>query len=225
MSNAAHPRRARALRLGLLLAAGLAAGPGCGMPGGRVHGVVRGTAEHGDALALSDALETLIAEGTDTSADREFAWKAVKRHDEDTAAYCFARAAITGRLVQQRGLLGANLVPDVERYARRSRELDPEFRGGAATRLLGTLYVIAPAALIEHGDSEEGLDLLEGLTRTHPDVLENHLRLAEAYIALGDPAPATPHLCTCIGGRERLRHDDQQLLDRLVAGVGTVQCP
>jgi len=225
VSPAADARGARLLRLGLLLAVGMAVAPGCVMPGGRVHGVLRATAEHEDALALSDALETLIAEGADTPADREFAWKAVKRHDEDTAASCFARAAITGRLVQQRGLLGANLVPDVERDARRSRELDPEFRGGAATRLLGTLYVIAPAALIKHGDSEEGLDLLEGLTREHPDVLENHLRLAEAYIALGDPAPATPHLCTCLDGRARLRQDDQQLLDRLVAGVGALKCP
>lgn len=225
MSPAADARRARLFRLGLLLAAGLAAVPGCVTPGGRVHGVLRATADQEDALALSDALETLIAEGADTPADREFAWKAVQRHEEDTAAYCFGRAAITGRLVQQRGLLGANLVPDVERYARRSRELDPEFRNGAATRLLGTLYVIAPAALIAHGDSEEGLGLLEGLTREHPDVLENHLRLAEAYIALGDPDPATPHLCACLDGRARLRHDDQQLLDRLIAGVGKVTCP
>ena len=77
----------------------------------------------------------------------------------------FARADVTGRLVQQRGFLAANLVPDIERAARRSRELDPNFRDGAATRLLGTLYVIAPAAVLEHGDSEQGLELLEGLVR------------------------------------------------------------
>ncbi len=210
--------------LGMLLTTALATGPGCMLVHGRVHGEVSLAGEHGDALELSDTLEALISQGTDTPADREYAWKAVRRHEQDTAAYCFARAAITGRLVQQRGLLGANLVPDVENFARRSRELDPEFRGGAATRLLGTLYVIAPASFIQHGDSEEGLDLLEGLTKQHPDVLENHLRLAEAYIALGDPTPALPHLCTCIAGRARLRRDDQQLLDRLVAGVGTVDC-
>ena len=47
-------------------------------------------------------------------------------------------------------------VRDVERSARRSRELDPGFRDSAATRLLGTLYVIAPASLLKHGDSEAG---------------------------------------------------------------------
>jgi hypothetical protein len=190
-----------------------------------VHTEIASAGEHGDALALSDGLEALIAKGTDTPADREYAWQMVRRQEEDTASYSFARAAITGRLVQDRGLLGADLVPDVERFARRSRELDPDFRNGAATRLLGTLYVIAPAALIEHGDSEQGLDLLETLTQARPAVLENHLRLAEAYIALGDPEPAGPHLCLCLDGKTKLRPDDQRLLTRLVAAAGTVHCP
>jgi hypothetical protein len=81
----------------------------------------------------------------------------VRRQKEDTAASTFARAAVTGRLVQQKGLRAANLVPEIERFARRSRELDPDFRDGAATRLLGTLYVVAPATLLRHGDSEVGL--------------------------------------------------------------------
>jgi hypothetical protein len=71
-------------------------------------------------------------------------------------------------------------------------DLDPDFRSGPATRLLGTLYVMAPAVSLEHGDSEGGIELLQGLVQTRPDVLENQLRLAEAYIALHDPAPAGP---------------------------------
>ena len=62
--------------------------------------------------------------------------------------------------------------------------------------MLGTLYVIAPGALVKHGDSERGLELLEGLVSEHPEIVENHLRLAEAYIALGDPDPAGPS-CAC----------------------------
>jgi hypothetical protein len=177
-----------------------------------------------DALATSDALEALIADGRDTTADREYAYQAVTASEEDTAAYAFARAAVTGRLVQQRGLLGANLVPDVERWALRSRELDPDFRGGAATRLLGTLYVISPASFLRQGDSEQGIELLEGLVREHPDVVENHLRLAEAYVALGDPGPAAPQLCFCLSRRSALRQDDQQLLDQLIATAGQPSC-
>jgi hypothetical protein len=91
--------------------------------------------------------------------------------------------------------------------------------------LLGTLYVIAPAVVLEHGDSEQGIELLEGLVAAHPDVMENHLRLAEGYIALGDPAPARPHLCLCLAGKEKLRRDEQSLLTHLFADAGSPSCP
>lgn len=192
---------------------------------GRVHPSLATTAEQQNALAVSDALETLIAVGKDTPADREYAYNVVLTCTTDTAPDTFARAAVTGRLVQQKGLLGAYLVNDVERFARRSRELDPHFRNGAATRMLGTLYVTAPASLLKHGDSEEGLTLLEGLVEEYPDTLENHLRLAEAYIALSDPVPASPHLCRCIARKSALRRDDQALLNMMIAGAGPLHCP
>jgi hypothetical protein len=190
-----------------------------------VHPTLTAAAEQTDALAMYDALEALIDARTDTPADREYAYDTIRAREEDTAANAFARAAITGRLVQQKGLLGAGLVPDIERYARRSRELDPNFRDGAATRLLGTLYVVAPATFLKHGDSESGLELLEALVEAHPNALENHLRLAEAYIALGDRPPARPHLCRCLAHRTELRGDDQALLTMLAADVGPLQCP
>lgn len=201
----------------LLLASGCAASKA-------VHPQLRAAADAGDALAVSDALDALIAAGRDTPADREYAYNLVRTHTEDTAPTMYARAAVTGRLVQEKGLLAANLVRDVEHDGLRSRELDPNFRDGVATRLLGTLYVIAPATLLAHGNSELGLELLEGLVAAHPDVLENHLRLAEAYITLGDPAPAYPHLCRCLAQRAALRGDDQILLTHLVANAGSFHC-
>ncbi|MFH0344106.1 MAG: hypothetical protein ACHBNF_18735 [Chromatiales bacterium] len=180
--------------------------------------------EDGDALALSDALEALIAAGLATLADRQYAWAVVRTQDADTAAAAFARAAITGRVVQEQGLRAAKLVGDVEEYARRSRALDPHFRDGAATRLLGTLYVIAPATLLDHGDSETGLELLEQLTVQHPDVPENHLRLAEAYVTLHDPDPARPHLCFSLAHGSALRPDDLALLRGLIEEVGSLTC-
>jgi len=180
--------------------------------------------EDGDALALSDALEALIAAGLATLADRQYAWAIVRTQHADTAAAAFARAAITGRVVQEQGLRAAKLVADVEEYARRSRALDPHFRDGAATRLLGTLYVIAPATLLDHGDSETGLQLLEQLTAQHPDVPENHLRLAEAYVTLRDHDPARPHLCFCLARRTALRPDEQALLRGLIEEAGSLTC-
>jgi hypothetical protein len=192
---------------------------------GPVHASFAEVARSGDALAVSDALEALIAEGKDSPADRELALKTLRVHEEQTVGYAFARAAVTGRVVQSRGLTGAGLVSDVEKWALLSKKLDPEFREGAAARLLGTLYVLAPAGWLEHGDSEQGLELLEGLVKAHPDRLENHLRLAEAYLALGDPKPATPYLCRCVARRAELRRDDQQLLDHLIADANNPSCP
>jgi hypothetical protein len=192
--------------------------------GGSVHAELESAVATNDELAISDALEELIATGADTPADRQFAYDSIRNDDTDTAPAAFARAAVTGRLVQQRGLLGVDLVDDVELSAMRSRELDRGFRYGAATRLLGTLYVIAPAIYLKHGDSERGLELLEGLVEAWPDIPENQLRLAEAYIALRDPAPAQPHLCLALEARAALRGDDQALLDRLVESAGGADC-
>jgi hypothetical protein len=198
----------------------------CG-PGGPVvlNGQLAVVAQQHDTLALSDALEELIALGKDTAADRSFAYREASLHENASAAYAFARAAITGRYVQTHGLAGFRHAAEVETWARRSRELDPGFRGGAATRMLGTLYVLAPASILAHGDSEEGLSLLEGLVKQHPEVPENHLRLAEALVALGDPAPAAAHLCFCLGARAALRPDEQKLLDRLVKDAEMAACP
>ena len=196
----------------------------CGTPALR-NGQLTVVAQQHDTLALSDALEQLIAAGTDTAADRAFAYQEASAHEEPTsAAYAFARAAITGRYVQTHGLAGVIHVAEVETWARRSRELDPNFRGGVATRMLGTLYVLVPATMLAHGDSEEGLALLEGLVKQHAEVPENRLRLAEALIALGDPAPAAPHLCFCIGVRSSLRPDEQKLLDKLVKDSEMARC-
>jgi len=182
-------------------------------------------AARGNALALYDALEELIDHGSDTRADREFAYSRVlEAPDDGGPGTPLGRAAVTGRLVQQRGLLAAGLLTEVERNAELSRARDPEFREGAATRLLGTLYVMAPASLVSHGNSEIGIELLEGLVAEHPESLENHLRLAEGYLALGDTKPALPHLCLCLTKKEELRPSDQLLLEQLVAGAGTPGC-
>lgn len=200
-------------------------GTSSGSPTAGISPALSAAAEKHDALAVADALEDLIASGGDRAEDRQYAYNVVKAKPVDTAAYTYARAVVTGRLVQQRGLLGADLVGEVEHYARRSRELDPNFRTGAATRMLGTLYVIAPPALLRHGDSETGLELLETLVQAHPEIIQNHLRVAEAYIALGDPDPATPHLCRSVAEQAKLRGDERVLLMQLMKDAGNPKCP
>lgn len=183
------------------------------------------------ALALSDALEALIAASEATDEDREAAYDLVLKLPADTAGDAFGRAAIAGRLAESKGALSVlgsesptTLVGEAEKFAILSRKLDQEFRAGAATRMLGTLYVLAPANMLEGGDSEDGLGLLEELVLRHPTAVDNQLRLAEAYIALGDKDPAQKPLCLSIEGRAALRPDHASLLDRLVLGYGALDC-
>jgi len=176
-------------------------------------------------LQVADALEQQIAGGTDTPESRRAAYERASELPVRTAEDALGRAILAGRLAQVKGLSAAGLVGEVERYARRSAELDPTLRYGAAWRILGTLYVMAPAALLDHGDSETGLELLEQAVKKWPDHPENHLRLAEAYIALGDAEPAPQHLCFCRLHRAELRRDDQRLLDELLKQAEVSECP
>jgi len=175
-------------------------------------------------LGIADALEALVARGADTEADRRYAYQRVRNQPIVSAEDALGRAVIAGRLAQISGLSATSLVAEVELYARRSAELDPELRAGAAQRLLGTLYVMAPAALLSHGDSETGLDLLQQVARRYPEHVSNRLRLAEGYVALGDLEPARPHLCYCVSHRASLRPDERKLLDELRRQVKLGSC-
>lgn len=188
-----------------------------------VDATLRGS--NSSMLAIADALEALVARAADSHADRQYAYQRVRNLPVVSAEDAFARAIIAGRLAQISGLSGPSLVAEVERYARRSAELDPQFRFGAAQRLLGTLYVMAPAALLSHGDSESGLELLQRVAQRFPEHASNRLRLAEGYVALGDPEPARPHLCYSVAHRSALRLDEQKLLDELQKQVGLGRCP
>lgn len=208
-----------------MLLAALAGCSGAPSPQTPVPENLQHAIEAKDALSISDALEALIAGGKDTERDRQLAYDQLVQKEEPTAAYAFARAAVCGRLVQIRGLTAALLVREMESYTLKSIEIDPSFREGAATRMLGTLYVLAPSSLLQKGDSEKGLELLEGLVKKHPETLENHLRYAEALIALGDAEPATASLCKVLADKGKLRRDEQTLADKLYQDAGTPACP
>jgi hypothetical protein len=177
------------------------------------------------SLAIADALEALVAEHADTPGDRRYAYERAKTLEVKTAADALGRAMVAGRLAQVAGLSAPGLVSEVERYASESARLDPSLRYGAAQRILGSLYVMAPASMLEHGDSETGLDLLEGVVKRFPNFPTNHLRLAEAYLALNDPDPARPELCFCRAHRSELRHDEQKLMDELSNQAKLTTCP
>lgn len=174
-----------------------------------------------DALGILQALEADIEAGTASEKDRERAYETVSgAKDDGTADYAFARAALAGRVAELRGVGAGKLVTEAETFARLALEREPEYDEGAATRMLGTLYVMAPGRLVDHGDAEDGLTMLEDLVEARPDDPRNHLRVAEAYIAMDDPDPAIEFLCFAHGHRDSLRKDDQALLDTLSETFG-----
>lgn len=178
------------------------------------------TAER-DALAIYETLEARLETGTATEDERMDAYqRASAVADDRSAAHAFARAALAGRLAELRGAKAGKLVTEAEDWARKSIERDPEFRDRAATQLLGSLYVMAPGRLLEHGDSETGLEMLEELVEAKPESPAYRFRLAQAYAHLGDDDAAKPHLCASMTARDRLRKDEQRLLDELVDDAG-----
>jgi hypothetical protein len=188
---------------------------------------LRSAAASRDALALADKVEDLIDAQALREEDRAAAYDAVKQWEDNTAAYAYARASLAGRLAETKGLGAAVLIADMEKYARRSLALDPRFRDGAARRMLGTLYVLAPAQLVKHGDSEAGLELLEKQAERYPNDPVNHLRLAEGYIALSDPDPAFEIVCRVVARKSALRPSEARLLATLIdslGGAGELDC-
>jgi hypothetical protein len=181
---------------------------------------LRAPAARQDALALSEALEKLIDDGRATPDDREAAHKAIKRWSSETPEYAYARASIAGRLAQVRGLTAVFLIHEMEIWGRIAMKLDPKWHDGAARRLLGTLYVLAPANLLQHGNSEEGIDLLQKQVSDYPKDPVNHVRLAEAFVSLNDPDPARPHLCFAQAHEAEMRPTEQKVLKGLVDQLG-----
>ncbi len=183
---------------------------------------LRTAAINRDALALSDRIEELIDEERDTPADRESAYEAVREWRQKSAEYSYARAKLAGRLAEVKGLLAVGLIADMEQHARISIALDPRFRNGAARRMLGTLYVLAPSSMLKFGDSEEGLEILEEVLERYPNDPKNHLRAAEGYIALNDHESAFEPLCFAHAHQNELRPSEKRLLDTLIKQVGGV---
>lgn len=173
-----------------------------------------------DAWAIHEALEQRIATAGANDAERAAALDKVRTApDDQSAAYAYARASVAGRVAEGRGLKALALLEEMREWSETSIERDAAFMDMAATRMLGTLHVLA-GQHIKGGDSERGLELLESVLDAHPEHAVNHLRVAQGYIVLGDPEPALELLCVAIAKRAELTAEEQKLLDGLIGDVG-----
>jgi len=194
-----------------------------GASGCRPQGTVDPTileAEREGAWSIYEALELRVASGSVSDADRLAALEKLRvAEDDHTAAYAYARAAVAGRVAELRGLKALKILEEMRTWSLESIARDPGFEDMAAQRMLGTLYVLAGDHL-DAGDSEDGLELLEAVVDSFPDRADNQLRLAEAYIALGDPDPGIEPLCLAALGRAALSGEEQILLASLLEELG-----
>ena len=212
--------RRSAVLLCLLLAAGCAT-----LRPGSVNPELKAVAQRNDALVTADALEALIERDADSPADREFAYEAIQTPEEDTAAYAFARATVTGRLVQQPRPAGR----------------EPGGRGGE----LGDAQPRARSGFPRRSGDPAARHALRDRAR-HPPRARRFRAGARAARGAGGAATRTCPRTSCgwrrptsrsairsrprrtcarrLAQRNALRRDDQQLLDHLVATAGTPDC-
>ena len=86
------------------------------------------------------------------------------------------------------------LVEPMEKYAKKALEIDESFFYGAPHRVLGKLYTEAPAWPMSVGDYNKAIEHLQKALEFGPDYLQNHLFIAEAYIAKWQNDKAKEHL-------------------------------
>lgn len=118
--------------------------------------------------------EKLAAEGV------RFAERALELGAQGDGAVHYYLAANLGLAVRDHATLGLENLPRLEAEMKRAVALNPDLDGGGPLRLLGTLYLRAPAWPSGIGDGDKALELLKQAVERHPGHPLNRLFLAEA---------------------------------------------
>lgn len=138
-----------------------------------------------------DTMKTLATEGL------TFAQQCLERAPEEAGCYYY-RAVNTG-FYYQAHVIGyqvgvKQMIEDLNRVMR----LDPDYDYAGAYRMLGQLYTKLPQTATRSEsivrNLEKAEENLSEASRLAPDYPENHLALAEAFIAQGKFAPAVESL-------------------------------
>jgi hypothetical protein len=130
--------------------------------------------------ANQDKREKLAAEGVD------LAEAALAQGGGDDGAVHYYLAANLGLAVREHITLAMENLGRLENEMKRALALSPDIDDGGPRRLLGALYLKAPAWPNGIGDLDKALDLLEKAVREHPGHPLNHLFYAQALWAEGD---------------------------------------
>ena len=129
-----------------------------------------------------DKREKLANEGVN------FAEAAIAQGGNPDGAVHYYLAANLGLAVRRHPVLAMESLGRLENEMKQAVALSPDIDDGGPLRLLGTLYLKAPAWPNGIGDRDKALELLEKAVKEHPAHPLNHLFYAQALWDDGDEA-------------------------------------
>jgi len=97
-------------------------------------------------------------------------------------------AACYGLLGKAKGLGGKKTLDPILENCRKVVALDPRYDGAGAHRILGAVYLKAPAWPASIGHLDRSREELERACALAPERPENHLLLARVLVEIDDPA-------------------------------------
>jgi tetratricopeptide (TPR) repeat protein len=106
----------------------------------------------------------------------------------DDGAVHYYLAANLGLAVREHITLAMENLGRLENEMKRALALSPDIDDGGPLRILGALYLKAPAWPNGIGDIDKALELLEKAVKEHPGHPLNHLFYAQALWSEGDEA-------------------------------------
>lgn len=120
-----------------------------------------------------------------------FAEAAIAQGGNSDGAVHYYLAANLGLAVREHITLAVGNLGRLESEMKQALALSPDIDDGGPLRLLGALYLKAPAWPNGIGDRDKALELLEKAVKEHPRHPLNHLFYAQALWEEGDEASLT----------------------------------
>lgn len=151
------------------------------------------------STSLASRLSLLLAEREVDQSKREklaaqgvgFAEAALRQGGRGDGAVHYYLAANLGLSVREHMTQAIVNLDRLEEEMKQAVALSPDIDGGGPLRLLGILYLKAPAWPNGIGDLDKALELLEKAAKDHPGHPLNHLFYAQALWADGEEANLT----------------------------------
>jgi len=129
-----------------------------------------------------------------------------------------------GKYGEAKGVTNSlGLIDPIKAEMRKVIELDEEFEGGGAHRVLGRLYFKVPALL--GGDLDKAEEHLKKAVSIDEGRLLNHLFLAEVYLERDEKEKAKRHLELVVDGEweEHRRPENEEEKERAKALLGSLE--